>query len=65
MDQVLERMVKDGVIDPVECAEWAAPIFPVMKQDGSVRICGDYKTRQLPLTLDRSSVHVKLQVQYI
>ena len=44
VEQALEHMVKDGVIEPVECAEWAAPIVPVMKQDGSVRVCGDYKT---------------------
>ena len=27
----------------MEFAEWAAPIVPVIKRDGSVRICGDYK----------------------
>ena len=24
-------------------ADWTAPIVPVMKRDGSIRICGDYK----------------------
>ncbi len=24
-------------------SEWAAPIVPVVKRDGNVRICGDYK----------------------
>ena len=36
-------MHKQGVIEPVQFADWAAPIVPVIKGDGSVRICGDYK----------------------
>ena len=32
-----------GVITQVQFADWAAPIVPVIKNDGSVRICGDYK----------------------
>ena len=24
-------------------ADWAAPIVPIVKEDGTVRICGDYK----------------------
>lgn len=39
----LERLLKQGIIEPVKYAEWAAPIVPVLKPDGSVRICGDYK----------------------
>ena len=39
----LERLQKEGIIEPVPFSEWAAPIVPVMKQDGTVRICGDYK----------------------
>ena len=27
----------------MQFSDWAAPIVPVLKQDGSVRICGDYK----------------------
>ena len=37
-------MQSEGIISPVEFTEWAAPIVPVVKQDGSVRICGDYKS---------------------
>ncbi|XP_043911581.1 uncharacterized protein K02A2.6-like [Protopterus annectens] len=39
----LERLTKQGIIEPVKFAEWAAPIVPVLKPDGTVRICVDYK----------------------
>ena len=39
----LERLEKAGVIEPVQFSDWTAPIVPVLKPDGSVRICGDYK----------------------
>ena len=31
------------MIVPVESSEWAAPVVPVVKSDGSVRICGDFR----------------------
>ena len=31
------------MIEPVQFSEWAAPIVPVLKQNGGVRICVDYK----------------------
>ena len=43
IEQKLQRLEKQGVLENVEFAEWAAPIVPVTKPDGSVRICGDYK----------------------
>lgn len=39
----LERLEKQGTIEPVRFSEWAAPIVPVVKSDKSIRICGDYK----------------------
>ena len=39
----LERLELEGVIEKVEFSDLAAPIVPVVKKDGSIRICGDYK----------------------
>ena len=39
----LENLESMGIISPVESSRWAAPIVPELKQNGAVRICGDYK----------------------
>ena len=51
VEQELQRLEEEGVIEPVQFSDWAAPIVPVHKSDGkSLRICGDYK-----LTINRAS----------
>ena len=37
----LDRLQSEGIISPVEYSDWAAPIVPILKADGTVRICGD------------------------
>ena len=39
----LDRLQSLVVIRPVRFSDWAALIVPVMKGDGRVRVCGDYK----------------------
>ncbi|MCG8079184.1 MAG: DDE-type integrase/transposase/recombinase [Candidatus Thiodiazotropha taylori] len=44
VEQELEQMLRDGIIEKVsEPSDWCAPIVPVPKPDGNVRICVDYK----------------------
>ncbi|KAJ8735337.1 hypothetical protein PYW07_006957 [Mythimna separata] len=51
VDAELERMLRDGVIEPVDCSDWASPLVPVNKADGSLRICADYKATVNPVLL--------------
>ena len=51
VEEELSRLEQDGIIEPVEFADWAAPIVPVLKGNGqNVRICGDFK-----LTVNKAS----------
>ena len=41
VDAELDRLLAQNIIEPVAHCSWAAPIVPVLKSDGTVRICGD------------------------
>ena len=54
VEEELECLQREGVIEPVQFSPWAAPIVPVPKPDGTLRICGDYKvTVNKVSTLDK------------
>ena len=38
VDEELEHLEREGIITPVQFADWAAPIVPVVKQDAKSRI---------------------------
>ncbi|XP_028172425.1 uncharacterized protein K02A2.6-like isoform X2 [Ostrinia furnacalis] len=43
VDAELDAMLRAGVIEPVDCSDWATPLVIVHKPDGALRICADYK----------------------
>ena len=43
VEQELERLEKTGIIEAIKFSDWATPVVPLVKGDGSIRICGDYK----------------------
>lgn len=43
LDKALDALIEDGIVTPLTYSKWAAPVVPVVKSDGSIRVCGDYK----------------------
>ena len=39
----LRSLEEQGIIAPVKYSSWAAPVVTVLKPDGTLRLCGDYK----------------------
>ena len=53
----LDKLEKDGNLVRVMHSDWATPIVPVHKEDGTYRICGDYKVTINPcLEVDQYSL---------
>ena len=40
--QEIKEMLNQGIIEP-SVSEWASPIVPILKKDGSLRLCVDYR----------------------
>ncbi|GFO04468.1 Pol polyprotein [Plakobranchus ocellatus] len=48
VEQELDNLERQGIISSVKSSDWATPIVPVLKANGDVRLCGDYKTTVNP-----------------
>ena len=43
IEKELKRLEEEGTIEQITFSEWAAPIVSIVKEDQTVRICGDYR----------------------
>ena len=51
VEEELDRLVAEGILEPIDSSDWAAPIVPVIKSDKkSVRICGDFRVTVNPVS---------------
>lgn len=43
VESKLRKMIDDGIIEQIDNSEWGTPLVPILKPNGDLRICGDYK----------------------
>ncbi|GFX65911.1 uncharacterized protein K02A2.6 [Trichonephila clavipes] len=48
VENEIDRLEKEGIIEKVDSSEWATPVVPVVKSDGSIRLCADYSVSLNP-----------------
>ncbi|XP_037959298.1 uncharacterized protein LOC119688701 [Teleopsis dalmanni] len=39
----LRELIGKDILEPISSAEWGTPLVPILKPNGEIRICGDYK----------------------
>lgn len=44
VEEEIEKLVQQDILEPVAYSDWATPLVVVCKKDGSIRLCGDYRS---------------------
>lgn len=57
VESELERLERLGVITPTETSDWGTPLVPILKADGNIRICTDYKVTVNRYLLTKFLIH--------
>ncbi|GFQ84606.1 uncharacterized protein K02A2.6 [Trichonephila clavata] len=48
IENEIDRLEREGIIEKVESCKWATNVVPVVKTDGSIRLCADYSVTLNP-----------------
>lgn len=43
IEEEIDRLVSGGTFEKVQHSDWGTPIVPIIKTDGGIRLCADYK----------------------
>lgn len=54
IERELDNLAQQGIISQISKSEWATPIVPLLKSNGDIRICGDYKITINPVLEEES-----------
>ncbi|XP_023313900.1 uncharacterized protein K02A2.6-like [Trichogramma pretiosum] len=58
VEKEIEKLISLKHLKPVQISEWATPIVPVLKGNGEIRICGDFKLTLNPnIIIDKYPLH--------
>ncbi|KAK8773502.1 hypothetical protein V5799_011964, partial [Amblyomma americanum] len=44
VEKELDKLEQQGVIEPTQHSQWATPLVVVRKKNGTIRLCGDYRS---------------------
>ena len=53
VEKALDKLVDEGKIESVAFSEWAAPIVPVLKKGGDIRVCVDFKYLNTQINIEK------------